>query len=239
MAEVLHRQLAERLRGRITSGDWPVGERLPPEVELAAALEVSRSTLRQALGELEAAGLVQRRKRAGTTVIAREPAQSFRMTTTGFNEVLSLSRETALEITGQRHVADGTVALLEGLLSGTGHWLEVTGQRRIEGQATPFNWSRIYVPGRYAGIGPGLERPVGSVYGVIEAMFGVRVGRVNQSVTATPCPGAIARGMGLEPGAPVTRIIARLYDREDGLIEVSHALFDPARFQVNTDVRIS
>ena len=49
-------QIAEQLRGRIASGEYPLGGRIPTENELAQALGVSRPTVRQALDLLAREG---------------------------------------------------------------------------------------------------------------------------------------------------------------------------------------
>jgi GntR family transcriptional regulator len=56
---------------RIERGDWPAGQRFPPEPELASALGVSRATLREALRSLTEDGYIQRRPGAGTSVANR------------------------------------------------------------------------------------------------------------------------------------------------------------------------
>jgi GntR family transcriptional regulator len=61
-------QIEEQLAGRIESGALAAGERLPPERDLAAALAVSRMTVRQALASLAARGLVERGVGRGTFV---------------------------------------------------------------------------------------------------------------------------------------------------------------------------
>ena len=53
-----YEQVASQLRRRIDSGDLQTGARLPPEATLATDFQVSRSTVRQALKQLEAAGQV-------------------------------------------------------------------------------------------------------------------------------------------------------------------------------------
>lgn len=70
-------QAAERLRTRITSGQWPVGTRLPAETALAEALGVGRSTVREALRALAGAGLLRTRQGAGVFVIADHPREDW------------------------------------------------------------------------------------------------------------------------------------------------------------------
>lgn len=60
--------VVNQIRSQIMEGKLPRGNRIPPELELAERLGVSRNTVREALRILEAEGLVQRSKR-GTTVL--------------------------------------------------------------------------------------------------------------------------------------------------------------------------
>ena len=62
--------IAERLVTAIALGEFEPGQRLPAERELAATLEVSRTTVREALQRLHAGGyVVTRRGRDGGTFI--------------------------------------------------------------------------------------------------------------------------------------------------------------------------
>jgi DNA-binding FadR family transcriptional regulator len=65
-------QAIAALRARIEGGDWDIGDRLPPEQQLATQLGVGRSTVREAVRSLASMGLVQSRHGAGTYVQARE-----------------------------------------------------------------------------------------------------------------------------------------------------------------------
>jgi GntR family transcriptional repressor for pyruvate dehydrogenase complex len=63
-------RIAERLVTAIALGEFEPGQRLPTERELSATLEVSRTTVREALQRLQAAGYVTtRRGRGGGTFI--------------------------------------------------------------------------------------------------------------------------------------------------------------------------
>lgn len=59
--EPAYRKVAARIGERILSRVLTEGERLPSETELARQFAVNRSTVREALRELESRGLVQRR----------------------------------------------------------------------------------------------------------------------------------------------------------------------------------
>ncbi|MQA01758.1 MAG: FCD domain-containing protein [Streptosporangiales bacterium] len=70
----LCQHLATELELMIMRGELPRGERIPPERELAATLGVSRTSLRQALHELQLKGLLDRRPGRGTIVVERLPS---------------------------------------------------------------------------------------------------------------------------------------------------------------------
>jgi GntR family transcriptional repressor for pyruvate dehydrogenase complex len=59
--EPAYRKVAAAIGERIVSRRLREGERLPPEIELARQFGVNRSTIREALRELESGGLVKRR----------------------------------------------------------------------------------------------------------------------------------------------------------------------------------
>lgn len=63
-----YRRIAETLRRQIRRGEIGNGSRLPGELDLAATYEVSRSTIRQALAELQQAGLIETWTGAGSFV---------------------------------------------------------------------------------------------------------------------------------------------------------------------------
>ncbi len=60
--------IVEQLRSLILTGQYAVGDKLPPERNLARELGVNRSSLREALKKLEHLGLVKIRQGDGTTV---------------------------------------------------------------------------------------------------------------------------------------------------------------------------
>ncbi|MBZ4019721.1 FadR/GntR family transcriptional regulator [Streptomyces purpurogeneiscleroticus] len=67
---VLADQVIAQLRAQITSGEWPVGERIPTEPELVEQLGVARNTVREAVRALAHNGLLDIRQGSGTYVVA-------------------------------------------------------------------------------------------------------------------------------------------------------------------------
>ncbi|MFJ2745628.1 FadR/GntR family transcriptional regulator [Streptomyces sp. NPDC087440] len=63
-------QVITALRNQITSGEWPVGSRIPTEPELVEQLGVARNTVREAVRALAHNGLLDIRQGSGTYVLA-------------------------------------------------------------------------------------------------------------------------------------------------------------------------
>src|ERR1700756_4394411 len=59
------------VREQISTGAWPVGERIPAESELIERLQVGRGTVREAIKALAHVGLLEVRQGDGTYVKSR------------------------------------------------------------------------------------------------------------------------------------------------------------------------
>ena len=68
MSQPLHVRISADLAAKIRSGEWPPGHRIPFEHELTARYGCARATVSKAVEALAAAGLVDRRRRAGSFV---------------------------------------------------------------------------------------------------------------------------------------------------------------------------
>ncbi len=236
MSRALYKILVDDLLRKITAGEIAVGERLPPEAEYAEQLGVSRSTLRQAFSQLEAGGIIKRRKRGGTEVISNKPVKSYNMVTNGFYDVLSVARDTLLIVTDIAEAASGTVAELEKLDTVTDQWLVCSGCRYMAGQAVPFAALEIYVPKHYSDIELQVGDTTASLLGKLEERYGVTAGRVKREISASLASEKVSEQLGLESGSAVLHLVTQITDANDELLEVAVSIIDPARFNVTTDV---
>jgi GntR family histidine utilization transcriptional repressor len=69
-------EIRDDLRRRIAAREWPPGAMIPGEEALAADYGVARATVNRALRDLAEAGLVERRRRAGTRVAQGAPRRA-------------------------------------------------------------------------------------------------------------------------------------------------------------------
>ncbi|WFU86266.1 FadR/GntR family transcriptional regulator [Rhizobium sp. CC1099] len=117
----LYRQVADQIRSMIATGELAVGQRLPPERELAEKLAVSRPTIREALIVLEVEGLVHIRMGSGIYVARKhtvQPAQPEREPFEGPFELLqarSIIECAIAEEAAQRATASHIAVLDENL----------------------------------------------------------------------------------------------------------------------------
>lgn len=98
-------QVIEQMRQAISSGEWPVGQRIPAEPELVTALGVGRNTVREAVRALAHAGLLEVRQGDGTFVRATSELSGAvrRLVGDELREVLEVRK--TLEVEGARLAA--------------------------------------------------------------------------------------------------------------------------------------
>ncbi|TGQ64073.1 PLP-dependent aminotransferase family protein [Mesorhizobium sp. M00.F.Ca.ET.186.01.1.1] len=71
----VYRRLADAIAERIAAGSLAVGERLPPQRDIARALGINVTTVTRALATLQERGLLEARPGRGTTVAARDAGE--------------------------------------------------------------------------------------------------------------------------------------------------------------------
>jgi DNA-binding FadR family transcriptional regulator len=93
--EPAYRKVAAAIGERIVSRSLREGERLPPETELARQFGVNRSTVREALRELESGGLVKRRPGSKLMTVSRPQHEAI---AEGVSRALVMHDVTFLEV---------------------------------------------------------------------------------------------------------------------------------------------
>lgn len=83
-----YRQIQEALKKQIQHGEYEVGDYLPSENELCATYNITRTTARKALDELQKEGFILRQHGKGSQVRERREALGL-LTVKGFSEVVN------------------------------------------------------------------------------------------------------------------------------------------------------
>jgi DNA-binding transcriptional MocR family regulator len=118
-----YREIADRLRLLVVDGRVADGTRLPSERELAAAMDVSRTTTTRVYAELRDAGLVHSRQGSGSVV--RVPIESSSASTLIVDaddaDTIALTYAAPIGPPGLARAFETAAAKLPGLLSTTGY----------------------------------------------------------------------------------------------------------------------
>jgi DNA-binding GntR family transcriptional regulator len=197
----LYRQLLQVLKQEILTGVYPVGGHLPTEEALCKRFSVSRHTVREALRQLRANGLVVSRRGAGTTVARPGTPPRYIHGVSSIEELVTYAKETRYEMDSTLPVTcDHALAERLGCKKGD-RWLRIQGLRYVPGEATPMCWTEVYVRSQFSGITRVLARRQGPIYAWIEDMYGEQIAEIEQVLRARALPEAIAASLGVEPGS--------------------------------------
>jgi DNA-binding GntR family transcriptional regulator len=228
--------IAADLARRIASGEWLVGGFLPSEPGLAAEYGVSRETLRSALRQVEAQGLVGRRKGQGTRVIRPTPVTEFSSRLASIDDLVSYGQTAVRSVLHVEDVTlDAQTARLTGLPAGGG-FIRVTTTRQSETDAMRVeSWSRIYVSADdWELIQADIQGSERLVADLICAKTDRTIDRVVQRIRATTVPTEAAAALDRPIGALALEFTRQYMDRNDGLFVVVVSLHPGDTFVYET-----
>ena len=232
-----HAQIEQWLMEQITRGAVATGERLPAERDLAAALRVSRMTLRQALDGLARRGvLIRLPGRSGGAFVAEPKIDCDLTGVAGFTEQMRRARRTA----GARVLSAGTagaddeVAAALRLAPGAPVH-EVVRVRSADGTALALE--RSWLP---AGTLPGLlDHPLtGSLYDLLDHAYGLAPHTAVEYLEPVTADASDAAALGVAAGTALMRV-ERTAQSVAGLpVEFARDLYraDRVRLMVRTAV---
>lgn len=199
-----HQVVAEDLLARIADGTYGVGDQLPTEGELCETYGLARGTVRQALDRLLQLGMIERRRGAGTTVVATAPVGPYQPFAVSTSDIAALAANTRL-VRPQffEAVLDGRQARRVGTRAGT-RWHVLQGVRVRRDQAdVPLCWSEHYTRG---------ELPASQAKAPFTADE-LATYRVEQRVSAALLDEEIAAALDAKAGDPALVVSRRTLDK--------------------------
>ena len=243
-SQPIYQQIAASLRAAIADGTYPVGARLPTELELCEQFGISRFTARGAVRLLLTAGLVSRRQRVGTVVIALPGDARYSHDVTSVRDLFQYAQDTELRLVYIGKLAlDKAMARDFGVDAGE-EWIYCMGIRhddrvgeRGKKSGRPICVTRLFLNPSLAGIEGKLRERKTAVYALIEREYKVSIQRVEQELQGVLLSADDAANLESEPGAPALRILRRYYSDQGTLLEVADNIHPSDRFTYRMQLR--
>lgn len=224
----LYHQVAGILRQRIEDGIYPVGGKLLSEDELATEFDVSRATIRQAVGELVMEGLVVRRQGRGTFVEARDTnvlQQRFRGS---LGDLINESQRAKTRNVDVAHDAPIPLHIAEALQLDSPAGTVVKRTRIMDGQ--PFALTITYLPPDLGKtITPAGLRRKALMELLIDA--GVVLSSATQAIRAQLADVEVCAQIDVELGAPVLYVERIVHDTAGRPVEYVRSWYRGDRYE--------
>ena len=228
----LFQQLARRMIEAIGRGDYPVGTQMPTEAEIATKHGVSRHTVRDALAELRAMGLVESRQGMRSTVLRRHPSAAYTETYSNVEELIDSAHGTPIHaLNVEEIVADEALsAWLRGQAGQA--YLKVTGIRRSTAapDAPAIGHVEVFVDATYSGVRDVLPTLRTSMAEALGEMYALSVARIEQEITAALLPEEVASALDAPAASPALSILRWYYGANGRIFEVALSRYPIGRF---------
>ncbi|HWV08923.1 MAG: GntR family transcriptional regulator [Pseudomonas sp.] len=225
----LYSQLKELLRTRILDGTYPPHSRMPSESELGKAFDVSRITVRQALGDLQKEGLIFKIHGKGTFVAKPKAFQNV-STLQGLAESMTQMGYEVLNRLRSFKFVPASALVAERLQVAEGSSVaEIKRVRLINRE--PVSLEVTYLP---AHLGEKLEKAdlaTRDIFLILENDCGIPLGHADLAIDAVLADSDLTQALQVEEGAPIMRI-ERLTHAADGTpLDFEHLYYRGDAFQ--------
>lgn len=201
--EPLYSIIARQLASDIELGKIAIGQMLPTESELTRDFGASRHTVRSAVKQLQALGLVATRRGRGSEVISAQPVQPrVGFSFDNLNDFLVIAEVTKLTGIRKTHCR-----VSRQLAEATGWQLDerclcIKAIRSSIADHENIAYIEIYLRGQYASIESKIARKPVAVSKLVEKEFGLRTKEVYQLVRPQSVSSEVASKLKVKVGSP-------------------------------------
>ncbi len=228
-------QLMQVIREDILSGALPADQVIPSEHNLCAAYGVSRTVVRQALGELVAEGLLYRVKGKGPYVAPRKLEEKFIQRSDGFfREMTSRGYKVSSQVLEQIAMVPPPHVRVALRLDAGESTINIDRLRSIDGEVLLF--VQTYIPARLC---PGLvdvDLADCSLYSLLRDRYNLVVASGTRTVEAVAAQAALVRLLQVEKGAPLLKIESTSYLADSTPLEYYEAWHQGRRSKFEIEI---
>lgn len=234
----LYLNLADQLSAEIRDGIFGLGAMLPTEAQLCARHRLSRHTVREALRQLEEAGLVSRHHGVGTRVVRARPAPRYVQTLAGVSDLWQYVKDTRrLTLALSDVMPDQARLPLPG--NAAQAWRMLEGVRLLESSGEPVSWTQVYVAPPYAAVLDQVAENSVPVYSLIEQRYGLRAARLQQEITAVAIAADVAARLKVAPGSPGLALIRHYLDDAGVCFEATLSIHPEERYRYSMQLDLA
>jgi GntR family transcriptional regulator len=227
----IYHQLTTILRQQIKDSAFAPEQPLPSEMQLAAAYDVSRVTVRRALDLLEREGWIRRKHGVGTFVAPRaDEAQREESRVSGLVEnLITLGLETTARLLAYEPEAPTPAAVLQALgLPADERALRIERLRFFKDK--PLSVTTVWLPRSVASLAPRSVIDDRPIMRILEG-GGIRAQRAEQTISAIPADDAAANKLNVAIGAPLLRLRRTVFDGDGRPFEHQVGLYNPDQYE--------
>ncbi len=197
----LYAKVETLLADDISAGVLPTGSQLPPEERLIERFGVSRTTVRKAVENLVARGLVEIRRGKGTFVAQPKVTQELTELTGFVEDMQALGRAATAQLLDKEIVpADADVARQLALPSGT-LVMRIRRVRLADGVAMSFD--ETYLPREIGEKIVTHDLDVEPIFTLLEDRYDLPLIEAEYRLEAVSAAQAVAAALAVEPGSAV------------------------------------
>lgn len=224
-------QLAQSLVDNINGGDFPVGSLLPTEAQLCGHFSVSRTTVRQALRQLQDLGLVSSKAGVGTLVRAKYVKPQYVHAVQSVSDIFQYAKASGEpKILGTKEIdADTDEAELLRCLVGQ-RWIKVESTRAFIRQEVPLGLIHAYLPPAFSGALKLIAMRKEPMYTALEMVSGEQIYEVEQEFRAVTISARQARILKVKAGSAGLYVIRHYLNSSGKLMLVTLSVYPADRF---------
>lgn len=223
----IYYQLKNDIMSKIAEGVWKSGECIASERELCEIYDVSRMTIRQAIGELVQEGILIRLKGKGTYVCEQTFKQKDMMSFTEIINQMGKDLKTEViefeKIDTPEHLSD--IFSLEELY-------KITRKRIVDSNCVALE--RVYIPVDYCGYIDSYMLE-GSLYKILEN-FGYKVEYSQSSIAAITITDKLKELFKVENNVPMLKITSKTYDHNNKMIFLEEAIYRSDKYILEVNI---
>ena len=220
-------QLKNDFIKKIASGVWKAGECISSERELCEIYDVSRMTIRQAIGELVQEGILNRKKGKGTFVCEQKVNQKDMMS---FTEMIKQSGRSLQTKVVEFEIIDTPEDIQDVFI--LDRLYKISRKRIVDNECIAVE--TVYIPVDYCGH-LNKEMLEGSLYKVLEG-FGYIITNSNSSIVAVNVDDETRKILECEIDTPILKVVSKTFTNTDKLLFLEEAFYKSDKFTLQVNI---